>query len=393
MFKKDFPIFDNSLIYLDSAASAQKPKIVVEALSDFYLKDYSNVHRGTCELANRATRMYESARKKVAEFIGSDEKEIVFTKGATEAINMVATGYGQLLKPDDEVLVSISEHHANFVPWQQLCLKTGAKFCVFNVKEDGSWDLDDFKAKLNENTKIVAVSVMSNVLGVINPVKKLTDIAHQFGAKVLLDGAQSVAHIPTNVKDFGCDYFVFSGHKVYGPTGIGVLYGSLDSLEKLPPYQFGGDMVKDVFIDKTTFADLPAKLEAGTPPIAEAIALQSALNYIQNIGWEEIQKNEKQVFDYLIQKLKNIHQIQFLGNPDIKTGLVSFNIKGIHPNDISMILAKQNVCVRVGHHCAMPIHQFWGVNASIRASLGLYNTTEDVDLFISALQKAIGFFK
>ena len=393
MFKKDFPIFDNSLIYLDSAASAQKPKIVVEALSDFYLKDYSNVHRGTCELANRATRMYESARKKVAEFIGSDEKEIVFTKGATEAINMVATGYGQLLKPDDEVLVSISEHHANFVPWQQLCLKTGAKFCVFNVKEDGSWDLDDFKAKLNENTKIVAVSVMSNVLGIINPVKKLTDMAHQFGAKVLLDGAQSVAHIPTNVKDFGCDYFVFSGHKVYGPTGIGVLYGSLDSLEKLPPYQFGGDMVKDVFIDKTTFADLPAKLEAGTPPIAEAIALQSALNYIQNIGWEEIQKNEKQVFDYLIQKLKNIHQIQFLGNPDIKTGLVSFNIKGIHPNDISMILAKQNVCVRVGHHCAMPIHQFWGVNASIRASLGLYNTTEDVDLFISALQKAIGFFK
>ncbi|MBE6446061.1 MAG: cysteine desulfurase [Alphaproteobacteria bacterium] len=393
MFKKDFPIFDTPLIYLDSAASAQKPKMVVEALSDFYLKDYSNVHRGTCELANRATRMYESARKSVAEFIVADEKEIVFTKGATEAINMVATGYEQLLKPDDEVLVSISEHHANFVPWQQLCLKTGAKFCIFNMKEDGSWDLDDFKAKLNENTKIVAVSVMSNVLGIINPVKKLTDMAHQFGAKVLLDGAQSVAHIPTNVKDFGCDYFVFSGHKIYGPTGIGVLYGAMEALEVLPPYQFGGDMVKDVFIDKTTFADLPAKLEAGTPPIAEAIALQSALNYIQNIGWEEIQKNEKQVFDYLIQKLKNIHQIQFLGNPDIKTGLVSFNIKGIHPNDISMILAKQNVCVRVGHHCAMPIHQFWGVNASIRASLGLYNTTEDVDLFISALQKAIGFFK
>lgn len=393
MFKKDFPIFDNSLIYLDSAASAQKPKMVVEALSDFYLKDYSNVHRGTCELANRATRMYESARKKVAEFIGSDEKEIVFTKGATEAINMVATGCGQLLKPTDEVLVCVAEHHANFVPWQQLCFKTGAKFCVFNVKEDGSWDLDDFKAKLNENTKIVAVSAMSNVLGVINPVKKLTDMAHQFGAKVLLDGAQSVAHMPTNVKDLGCDYFVFSGHKIYAPTGIGVLYGSLDSLEKLPPYQFGGDMVKDVFIDKTTFADLPARLEAGTPPIAEAIGLQSALNYIQNIGWEEIQKNENQVFDYLIQKLKNIHQIQFLGNPDIKTGLVSFNVKGIHPNDISMILAKQNVCVRVGHHCAMPIHQFLGVNASIRASLGLYNTTEDVDLFISALQKAIGFFK
>lgn len=393
MFKKDFPIFDTPLIYLDSAASAQKPKIVVEALSDFYLKDYSNVHRGTCELANRATRMYESARKKVAEFIGSDEKEIVFTKGATEAINMVASGYGQLLKPDDEVLVSISEHHANFVPWQQLCFKTGAKFCVFNVKEDGSWDLDDFKAKLNENTKIVAVSAMSNVLGVINPVKKLTDMAHQFRAKVLLDGAQSVAHIPTNVKDLGCDYFVFSGHKIYAPTGIGVLYASLDSLEKLPPYQFGGDMVKDVFIDKTTFADLPARLEAGTPPIAEAIALQSALNYIQNIGWEEIQKNEKQVFDYLIQKLKNIHQIQFLGNPDIKTGLVSFNVKGIHPNDISMILAKQNVCVRVGHHCAMPIHQFFGQRASIRASLGLYNDKQDVDAFISALQKAIGFFK
>lgn len=393
MFKKDFPIFDNSLIYLDSAASAQKPKMVVEALSDFYLKDYSNVHRGSCELANRATRMYESSRKKIAEFIGADEKAIVFTKGATESINIVASGYEQLLKPDDEVLVSVAEHHANFVPWQQLCLKTGAKFCIFNVKEDGSWDLDDFKAKLNKNTKIVAVSAMSNVLGIANPVKEVVKLSHQVGAKVLVDGAQSICHIQTDVKDMNCDYFVFSGHKIYGPTGIGVLYGAMEALEVLPPYQFGGDMIKEVYPDKTTFADLPARLEAGTPPIAEAIGLKSAIEFVQQITMDEIQKQEKQVFNYLIKRLKEIKDIQFLGNPDLKSGLISFNIKGIHPNDISMILGKQNVCVRVGHHCAMPIHQFFGNSASIRASLGLYNDKQDVDAFISALQKAIGFFK
>ena len=393
MFKKDFPIFDNQLVYLDSAASSQKPKRVIDTLFDFYTKYYSNVHRGTCALANTATQMYEEARQTVAEFISADKKEVIFTKGATEAINLVASGYTQTLKKGDEVLICISEHHANFVPWQQACLKSGATFKVFDILPDGTWDMDDFKKKLTTKTKLVAVAGMSNVLGVLNPVSKLIDLAHQKGAKVLLDVAQSICHTPTDVKKLDCDYLAFSGHKIYGPTGIGVLYGRKEVLENLPPYQFGGDMIDKVTISKTTFAQLPARLEAGTPPIAEAIGLKSALDYVMQIGWDKIQRHEKRVFDYLIQKLKEISGIQFLGNPDLKTGLVAFNISGIHPNDLSMILAKQNVCVRVGHHCAMPLHEFFGISASIRVSLGIYNDKKDVDSFITALNKAIGFFR
>ena len=393
MFKKDFPMFDNKLFYLDSAASSQKPKKVMDTLSDFYTHHYSNVHRGTCALANTATQMYEDARQAVAKLVNADKKEIIFTKGATEAINLVASGYAQTLKKGDEVLVCISEHHANFVPWQQACLKSGATFKVFDILPDGTWDMDDFKKKLSTKTKLVAIAGMSNVLGVLNPVSELIDLAHQKGAKVLLDAAQSICHTSTNVKKLDCDYMAFSGHKIYGPTGIGVLYGKKEVLEELPPYQFGGDMIDKVTISKTTFAELPARLEAGTPPIAEAIGLRSALDYIQQIGWDKIQKHEKQVFDCLIQKLKEVSGVQFLGNPDLKTGLVAFNISGIHPNDLSMILAKQNVCVRVGHHCAMPLHEFYGISASIRVSLGLYNDKGDVDSFITALNKAIGFFK
>lgn len=393
MFKKDFPIFNDKLIYLDSAASAQKPRVVVDALNDFYEKHYSNVHRGTCSLANEATQMYENARQKVANFIGANTKEIIFTKGATEAINLVASGYTQTLKPDDEILVCISEHHANFVPWQQTCLKSKAKFKVFNILPDGSWDMNDFKEKLTDKTKLVAISGMSNVLGVLNPVSEIIYLAHQKNAKVLLDTAQSICHAPVNVKELDCDYLAFSGHKIYGPTGIGILYGKNELLEKMPPYQFGGDMIDKVTIKNTTFAELPARLEAGTPPISEAVGLKVALEYIEEIGWKKLQNHEKANFDYLIQKLKEIRDIQFLGNPDLKSGLVSFNILGIHPNDLSVILAKQNVCVRVGHHCAMPLHEYFGLSASIRVSLGLYNDRNDIDAFTAALNKAIGFFK
>ena len=393
MFKKDFPIFSQKITYLDSAATTQKPKVLLNQTDTFYKKDYSNVHRGTCGLANQATTMYEQAREKVANFIGGESKNIVFTKGATEAINLVAAGYAQILKPEDEVLVSIAEHHANFVSWQQASFKSGATFKVFNILPDGRLDMDDFKAKLTDKTKIVAVAHVSNVLGVVNPVKEIVELAHEKGAKVLLDASQSISHLPLDVNDLAVDYLAFSGHKVYGPTGIGVLYGKIECLNELPPYQFGGDMIDEVTQEKTTFALAPAKFEAGTPPITQAIGLAVSLEYLKKIGFDKIQKHEKALMKTLIKGLKEIPNIQFLGDPKYKTALVSFNMAGIHPNDLGFILAKENVCVRIGHHCAMPLHNYFKMAASLRVSFGLYNTKEDVQTFLKAFHKAIGFFK
>ena len=393
MYKKDFPILAQNITYLDSAATTQKPKVLLNQTNTFYKKDYANVHRGTCSLANQATTMYELARQKAADFIGTISKNIVFTKGATEAINLVATGYAQILKPGDEVLVSIAEHHANFVPWQQACLKSGATFKVFNILPDGRFDMKDFKEKLSEKTRVVAVGHISNVLGVVNPIKEIVELAHKVSAKVLLDAAQSISHLPISVKDLDVDYLAFSGHKVYGPTGIGVLYGKTDCLNELPPYQFGGDMIDEVKVEGTTFALAPSKFEAGTPPITQAIGLGISLDYIKNIGLEKIQKHEKNLMKSLIKGLKEIPNIQFLGDPKYKTALVSFNIAGIHPNDLGFILAKENICVRIGHHCAMPLHTHFKMAASMRVSLGLYNTHQDVQNFLKAFHKAIGFFK
>lgn len=392
-YKKDFPIFDNSdLVYLDSAASAQKPRVVLRAMNDFYESSYSNIHRGTCSLAVHATELYENARQKVADFIHTRSKNIIFTKGATDAINMVAAGIGQSLKPGDEILVSIAEHHANFVPWQQICLKTGATFKVFNVLQDGQIDLQDFKSKLSSNTKMVAVAQLSNVLGVVNPVHEMAQMAHNVGAQILVDGAQSIAHMPVNVEELGVDFFVFSSHKLYGPTGIGVLYGKRTALENLPPYQFGGDMVKEVTVQKTTFAELPARLEAGTTPFVEAAGMGVAIDYILSIGIDKIAAYEQMLTDALMSELKNISTVELLGTAK-KSGIISFNIKGIHPNDLAFVLAKQNICVRVGHHCAMPIHECFGKTASVRVSFGIYNTLKDVELFLSALKKALSFFE
>lgn len=392
-YKKDFPIFDNSdLVYLDSAASAQKPRVVLRAMNDFYESSYSNIHRGTCSLAVHATELYENARQKVADFIHTRSKNIIFTKGATDAINMVAAGIGQSLKPGDELLVSIAEHHANFVPWQQICLKTGATFKVFNVLQDGQIDLQDFKSKLSLNTKMVAVAQLSNVLGVVNPVHEMAQMAHNVGAQILVDGAQSIAHMPVNVEELGVDFFVFSSHKLYGPTGIGVLYGKRTALENLPPYQFGGDMVKEVTVQKTTFAELPARLEAGTTPFVEAAGMGVAIDYILSIGIDKIAAYEQMLTDALMSELKNISTVELLGTAK-KSGIISFNIKGIHPNDLAFVLAKQNICVRVGHHCAMPIHECFGKTASVRVSFGVYNTLKDVELFLSALKKALSFFE
>lgn len=392
-YKKDFPIFDNSdLVYLDSAASAQKPRVVLRAMNDFYESSYSNIHRGTCSLAVHATELYENARQKVADFIHTRSKNIIFTKGATDAINMVAAGIGQSLKPGDEILVSIAEHHANFVPWQQICLKTGATFKVFNVLQDGQIDLQDFKSKLSLNTKMVAMAQLSNVLGVVNPVHEMAQMAHNAGAQILVDGAQSIAHMPVNVEELGVDFFVFSSHKLYGPTGIGVLYGKRTALENLPPYQFGGDMVKEVTVQKTTFAELPARLEAGTTPFVEAAGMGVAIDYILSIGIDKIAAYEQMLTDALMSELKNISTVELLGTAK-KSGIISFNIKGIHPNDLAFVLAKQNICVRVGHHCAMPIHECFGKTASVRVSFGIYNTLKDVELFLSALKKALSFFE
>ena len=393
MLKKDFKIFEKDYIYLDSAASTQKPQMVLDGIISFYQNDYANVHRGSCELALTATKLYEEARQTVANFIHADSKEVVFTKGATESINLVASSYSRTLKKGDEVLVCIAEHHANFVPWQQACELSGATFKTFNVLDDGRWDLDDFEKQLTKNTKVVAVAHISNVLGIINPIEKVTKLAHKVGAKVMVDAAQSVAHISINVKKLDCDYLAFSGHKIYGPNGIGVLYGKSEALEELKPYQFGGDMVDKVTVKKTTFAEIPARFEAGTPPIANAIGLSFALKYLCNIELQQIENKEKNVFKKLVRELKKIKGIQFLGDPDLKSNLIAFNVVGIHPDDLNLILAKENVCVRVGHHCAMPVHARFGVKASLRVSLGLYNDEEDVDAFIVALQKAIGFFK
>lgn len=391
MYKNDFPIFakNDPLIYWDSAASTQKPTVVLNAMDAFYQNDYSNVHRGVCALAERSTELYESARQTVADFIGTKAQNIVWTKGATEAINLVANSFAQTLTPADEVLVSVAEHHANFVPWQQICAKTGARFVVFDVAPDGTFDRNDFLKKLSDRTKIVSIAHVSNVLGVENPVSEMIRLAHEKGAFVLIDGAQSIAHMPVNVTEMGCDFFVFSGHKIYGPTGIGALYGTTRALESLKPYQFGGDMIDTVSIEKTTFAKLPARLEAGTPPIAETIGLAAALNYVSAIGMDKIQHDEQKLTRVLVEKLTTLPRVDFIGNPNLKRGIVSFNINGIHPSDMAFMLGKQNVCVRVGHHCAMPIHTRFGVTASVRVSMGLYNDESDVDALIDALQKSI----
>lgn len=393
-YKRDFPIFQNkNIVFLDSAASTQKPACVLEGLNQFYATSYANVHRGSCDLANEATIAYEEARQKIAAFIHTDAKQVIFTKGATESINLVASGYTFMLKKGDEVLVSEEEHHANFVPWQQACVRSGATFKTFKILPSGQVDMEDFKRQLSRKTKIVAITQLSNVLGVVNPISEMVRMAHAVGAKVLIDGAQSVAHLPVNVQKLGCDFFAFSGHKLYAPTGIGVLYGKKEALEMLPPYQFGGDMIREVTVAKTTFADLPNKFEAGTPPFAEAIALGYAVDYLNQFGMEKIAQEEADLTKYLVEQLLKIDKIEILGNPELKNGIVSFVIKGIHPSDIAFALAKQHICVRVGHHCAMPIHKCFHQSVSIRVSLGLYNDKSDVDILIEALNKAIRLFR
>lgn len=393
--RKDFPILSCLVegkrnTYMDTAASAQKPSCVIERLSNAYLNDYANVHRGSYWLSEQATENYENARNIVAQFIhAKSSDEIIFTRSATEGINLVAATYGSSrLIAGDEILLSRAEHHANLVTWQQWALRTGATLKYFDLADDGGFSLEKFLAQLTEKTKIVAVTAMSNVLGTVFPIKEICAAAHKTGAVVLIDACQYAVHKKIDVQDFDCDFLAFSGHKVYGPTGIGVLYGKSELLNSLPPYQFGGDMIDRVTYTKTTFAAPPARFEAGTPAFVQAIGLGAALQYVMQFDFKDIEAYEQELIKYTTNRLQEIDGLTILGTALDKGGVFSFAINGLHPQDIAFILGKEGVAVRTGHFCAEPLVNYLGYTSLTRASLGIYTVKEDIDELIKALQKA-----
>ena len=398
--RKDFPSLSLTIegkrnTYMDTAASAQKPLYVLERIQRMYIEEYANVHRGSYWLSERATENYETARKTVAQFINAkDKREIIFTRNATEGINLVAATWGQHnLKSGDEILLSRAEHHANLVTWQQWALKTGATVKYFDLAEDGSFVFDNFMKALSHKTKIVAVTAMSNVLGTIFPIKKISEEAHKIGAKVMIDACQFAVHKKIDVQDLDCDFLAFSGHKVYGPTGIGILYGKYDLLANMPPYQFGGDMIEHVKYDSTTFALPPARFEAGTPAIVQAVGLGAALEYLNKFDFDEIEAYEQELIRYTTAKMMEVPNLKIIGTAADKGGVFSFAIQNIHPQDLAFVLGKEGVAIRTGHFCAEPLVNYLGYTSLARASLGIYSTKEDVDEFINALYKAINFFK
>lgn len=398
--RKDFPIFavkvnGKPVVYLDTTASAQKPQIVLDTMQHFYTSAYANPHRGTYYFADAVTSAYEEARETVRQFINArNSREIIFTRNATESINLVAATWARKnLQAGDEILISEAEHHANLVPWQQICIEKNAKLRVFPVADDGAFIKEEFLNRLNSKTKLVAVTAMSNVLGTIFPIKEICAAAHQAKAKVLIDACQFAVHYPLDVQDTDCDFLAFSGHKTYGPTGIGVLYGKAEILENMPPYQFGGDMIDNVTFEKTTFADIPARYEAGTPASIQAIGMAAGLKYMQNIGFADIIKHEENLTTYMNNRLQDVPNLKVVGTAFPKGGVFSFSVGNIHPQDIAFILNKENIAVRIGHHCAQPIVNRMGYNSLMRASFGLYTTTEDIDALIAALIKAENFFK
>lgn len=397
--KNDFPVFanfekDKPLIYLDTAASAQKPKCVIDKICQVYKSSYANVHRGTYALAENITKQYEDARQVICQFINAkNPDEIVFTRNATESINLVATSWGQQnLKKGDAVLISEAEHHANLVPWQIVAQKTGATLKIFEINDDGSFNPDAFDAALTDDVKLVAVTGMSNVLGTVFPLEYIIKAAHKIDAKVLVDACQSVVHQKTDVQALDCDFLVFSGHKLYGPMGIGVLYAKYKILENMVPYQTGGDMVDTVTYQKTTFAPPPAKFEAGTPAAVQAIGLAEAVCYLSNIGFDRITALEDKLVKYFFEKAQEIEALKIVGTAKEKGGVFAFDFKGVHPQDLAFVLAHENVAVRIGHHCAEPLVKRMGYDSLTRASFGIYTSTEDIDLFFKALKKAASFF-
>lgn len=386
------PMNGRPLAYLDTAASAQKPQAVIDAVGKAYSDHYANIHRGLYEFSQKTTSDFEAARGKIARFIGiSNEKEVIFTRNATESINLVVQSWGRAsLKASDEIILTEMEHHANIVPWQLLRDQIGVALKVIPVLDDGALDLDAYARLLSKRTQMVALTHVSNALGTINPVKKISEIAKDFNPeiKVLVDGSQAVVHMPVDAQDIGCDFYVFTGHKLYGPTGIGVLWGRADILNAIPPYQGGGDMIEKVSFERTTYKTIPARFEAGTPAIAEAIGLGAAVDFLTAIGMKNISSNELSLFAYAMKKLEKIDGLKFYGMAKEKAGIVSFTADWGHPSDIAMILDQCGVAVRTGHHCCMPLMQRFGIEGTIRASLGLYSDESDIDALVEGLKKA-----
>ena len=392
--RADFPILSRTvngkpLVYFDNGATSQKPQIVIDAISNYYQEINANIHRGVHTLSQLATDAYEISRAKIQNHINAKfAHEVIFTSGTTHGINAVANGFASLLKSGDEVLVSAMEHHSNIVPWQMLCEKTGATLRVIPMNENGELILSEFDKLLSVKTKIVAVNHISNALGTINPIKYMINKAHEFGAAILIDGAQAVPHLKPDVQELDCDFYVFSGHKMCGPTGTGILYGKEAWLNKLPPYQGGGEMIKEVTFEKTTYADLPHKFEAGTPNIAGGIVLGTAVDYLNSIGFDNIQQQEKELVEYGTQRLLEIEGLKIFGTAAAKTSVISFNVGAIHPYDIGTIIDKLGIAVRTGHHCTQPIMNFFKIPGTIRASFSFYNTKEEIDVMVEAVKKA-----
>jgi cysteine desulfurase/selenocysteine lyase len=396
--RADFPILHQEingcrLAFLDNAASSQRPAAVIDAVSHYYRHDHANVHRGVHTLSHRATDAYEGAREKTRAFINAaSTREIVFTGGTTESINLIAGSLGQDIRAGDEILITHMEHHSNIVPWQLLCERTGAVLKVAPINEQGELITADMLALLNSNTRLVAMTQVSNALGTVNPIKTIIDAAHEKNIPVLIDGAQGIPHTAVDVQALGCEFYAFSGHKMCGPTGIGVLYGREDWLEKLPPWQGGGEMILSVSFENTVYNKLPYKFEAGTPNIAGAIGLGAAIDYLQNIGMENIANWEAELLDYLTEQLSKVPNIRLIGTAADKAGVQSFLIEGIHPHDLGTIIDHKGVAIRTGHHCAEPVMEFFGIAGTARASLAFYNNREDVDQLIAALHVAQEMF-
>ena len=397
--RSDFPILSRKingkdLVYFDNAATSQTPKQVIDVIVDYYTRLNSNIHRGVHKLSQEATDAYEKARVKIQKhFNVAKSYQIIFTAGTTESINLVASGYSKFLKPDDELIISALEHHSNIVPWQMLCEKTGAILKVIPMSLDGSLDMNSFYNLLSSKTKLVFVNHVSNALGTVNPIEDIIIKAHEYGAKVLVDGAQACPHIKPDLQALDVDFYVTSAHKLCGPTGVGMLYGKLELLKSLPPYQGGGEMISTVTFEKTTYADLPHKFEAGTPNIAGGIAFGAALDYMNSIGFENIAEYENELLNYATNALKKIEGIKIYGEVKNKTAVISFNIVGIHPYDIGSILDQLGIAVRTGHHCAQPIMDFFVIPGTVRASFSFYNTFVEIDRFIEAVNKAATMLK
>ena len=395
MYRSDFKIlqqkiYHKPLVYLDNAATTQKPQVVIDAVTQYYETLNSNIHRGVHFLSQKATDAFEETRQSVQQFIHARKsEEIIFTRGATESINLIASSFGKkFLQKEDEVIISAMEHHANIVPWQMICEEKGAFLKILPMTEQGVLQVDKLDELINPKTKIVAITHISNTLGTINPIKEIISKAHQHRIPVMIDGAQAVSHLKVDVQDLDCDFYCFSGHKMYAPMGIGVMYGKEEWLRQMPPYQGGGEMIKSVTFEKTTYNDLPFKFEAGTPSVGDVIGLKKAIDYITNLGIDKIAKHEENLLHYATEQLSKIDGLKIIGTAPEKTSIISFNLEGIHPYDAGVILDHLGIAVRTGHHCTQPVMDFFAIPGTIRASFALYNEKEEVDALVSAVLKA-----